>query len=199
MYGGNPNARLRPTYFPKKFCNQTWVVVTYMSRNSFVRSSSHLGQKATISHSSRSRHSKFSSLRGQCVQPRARYAQHDSNGSIIHAPSRTWVLAPLYTLSSTLYDYHMLPWASSTLLLQFGVHRVFSYIQTPRSKQRCPPLLAPYWPPIQAEFQALQLLLFCNQTFVFLEPLYALLNTCDGYIDEVSRKSQVPYWLQAPR
>ena len=123
-----------------------------MSRNSSVRSSSHLGQKATISHSSRSSHSKFSSPRGQCVQPRARGARHDSNGSIIHAPSRTWVLAPLYTLSSTLYDYHMLPWASSTLLLQFGVHRVVSYIQTPRSKLRCPPLLAPYWPPFLARF-----------------------------------------------
>ena len=120
-----------------------------MSRNSSIRSSSHLGQKATISHSSRSSHSKFSSPRGQCVQPRARGARHDSNGSIIHAPSRTWVLAPLYTLSSTLYDYHMLPWASSTLLLQFGVHRVFSYIQNHAPNRD----VLPYWPPIGPLFR----------------------------------------------
>ena len=46
-----------------------------------------------------------------------------------------------------------------------------------------------YWPPVHAEFQVVQLLLFCNQTFVFLESLYAPLNPFDGYIGELSRKS----------
>ena len=153
-----------------------------MSRNSSIRSSSHLGQKATISHSSRSSHSKFSSPRGQCVQPRARGARHDSNGSIIHAPSRTWVLAPLYTLSSTLYDYHMLPWASSTLLFQFGFHRVLSYIQIQRP---IGPLLAP----IQAGFQALQLLLLCNKQKANSKTWYTLLNILAKGTCRISRKS----------
>ena len=83
----------------------------------------------------------------------------------------------------------MLTWASSTLLFQFGFHRVLSYIKTQRSKSGGSPLLAPYWPPIQAGFQALQLLLLCNKQKANSKTWYTLLNILAKGTCGISRKS----------